>query len=149
IQPAVASNSSWIGNKTPDETFVLTGPIAFPGLGPSSGGTGFTDNNTDPSKGTTATFYTATGGGNNVLARWHGNISIPNNGKPGNPITFSTSSDDGSVVYVDDMTTPVVNNNFYQGETTRQATVNLTPGVHTVDIKWYNGGGGGNMFFNW
>src|SRR5262249_1680866 len=84
-----------------------------------------------------------------VLARWSGNITIPNNGKPGNPITFSTSSDDGSVVYIDNMTTPVVNNNFYQGTTTRQATVNLTPGVHTIDIEWYNGGGGGTMYFNW
>jgi len=141
IQPAVASNASWQGNRTPTESIVLTGPIAFPDF--NNNGAGFTDNNTDPAKGTQNTFYTTIGNTSHATARWFGNITIPNNGKLGNPITFSTSSDDGSVLYIDDMTVPVVNNNFYQGKTTRQTTVNLAPGVHKIDIEWYNGGGGG------
>src|SRR5689334_4245681 len=29
IQPATVANASWIGNRTPDESHVLTGPISF------------------------------------------------------------------------------------------------------------------------
>src|SRR5262249_14691242 len=39
----------------------------------------------------------------------------------------------------------VVNNNFFQGPTTRTGTVTLAAGVHNVEIDFYQGGGGKSL----
>ena len=61
--------------------------------------------------------------------------------------TFGTSSDDGSMLFLDGQT--VVNNNFYQGTTRRTGTVFLTPGAHAIDIGFYEGGGGQALNVDW
>jgi hypothetical protein len=54
--------------------------------------------------------------------------------------TFSTRSDDGSVLRIDG--NAVVNNNFYQGPTTRIGTATLAAGVHNFEVQFFQGGGG-------
>ena len=54
--------------------------------------------------------------------------------------TFNTSSDDGSMLFIDG--TEVVNNNFSQGFTERQGSIDLTAGTHTFEVQYYQGGGG-------
>jgi hypothetical protein len=54
--------------------------------------------------------------------------------------TFSTGSDDGSLLFIDGRL--VVNNDFFQGYTIRQGTVNLTAGYHAFDLQYFQGGGG-------
>jgi fibronectin-binding autotransporter adhesin len=74
----------------------------------------------------------------NFEANFNGLIKITTEGD----YTFSTTSDDGSVVFVNGVDTPVVNNNFYQGMTTRSGTVHLTAGTHAIALGYYEGGGG-------
>jgi hypothetical protein len=54
--------------------------------------------------------------------------------------TFSTGSDDGSLLFIDGQL--VVNNDFFQGYTIREGTVNLTAGYHAFDLQYFQGGGG-------
>jgi len=54
--------------------------------------------------------------------------------------TFNTSSDDGSLLFVDGQL--VVNNNYYQGLTERQGSINLSAGTHTMEVQYFQGGGG-------
>jgi hypothetical protein len=57
--------------------------------------------------------------------------------------TFSTGSDDGSVLFIDGQM--VVNNDFFQGYTVRQGTVDLTAGYHAFDLQYFQGGGGSSL----
>ena len=134
IEPAVAGNPAWLGNQAPAVTSRLVGPIDFPDIADN----GFLDSAGNPN------YYDV---GVNVEARWYGNIIIPGTGTTPVPINFATSSDDGSMIYIDGQ--EVVNNNYFQGVTQRTGLVNLTPGVHTVDIEFYQGGGGAGMFAQW
>ena len=89
-----------------------------------------------PNDATHAAFgYNATA---NYEIQLSGFINIVENGT----YTFGTTSDDGSVIFIDNNPTPVVNNNFYQGFTRRTGTIALTPGIHTIVIGYYQGGGG-------
>jgi len=54
--------------------------------------------------------------------------------------TFNTSSDDGSLLFIDGQL--VVNNNFNQGVTERQGSINLSAGTHALEIQYFQGGGG-------
>ena len=137
IQPAQISNFLWLGNQTPAATVLLTGPIDFPNIA----GAGFEDNVGGP------TYYSVPGGNNQVEARWYGDIMIPGTGTTAVPINFSTSSDDGSMIYVDGVA--VVSNNTYQGITQRTGLCDLTPGLHAIDIEYYNGTGGAAMDAQW
>ncbi len=145
IQPAAPSNANWLGNHTPAVTAQLVGPIDFPDIQQDGNAMGFTDTegntyyNLNPTPGA--------GDNNNVEGRWYGDIDIPNNGIAGNPISFQTGSDDGSMLYIDG--NAVVNNNFFQGVVYRSATVDLTPGLHTIDVEYYQGGGGAAMDAQW
>ncbi len=63
--------------------------------------------------------------------------------------TFSTTSDDGSVAFIDggDGTgpngLPAVNNNLYQGATKITSnSINLSAGLHAITVGYYQGGGG-------
>lgn len=57
--------------------------------------------------------------------------------------TFNTSSDDGSMLFIDGQT--VVANNFFQGVTTRTGAIALTAGMHDIVIAFNQGGGGYGM----
>src|SRR5262249_23510711 len=130
IAPATASNPNWLGNQTPVATAILTGAIDFPDVAAN----GFRDN-------TGTTYFNIPGNNNNIEGRWFGSILIPGSGTTPVPITFRTGSDDGSVLSIDGNL--VVNNNNFQGTTFVQNTVSLTPGLHAIDIEYYQGGGGG------
>jgi fibronectin-binding autotransporter adhesin len=72
-------------------------------------------------------------------ARWQGRFNAP----VGGTYYFDTSSDDGSMIWIDGVL--VVNNNVYQGNTRRSGTATLTAGPHDILIAFYQGGGGYNM----
>jgi hypothetical protein len=57
--------------------------------------------------------------------------------------TFSTRSDDGSILRIDGNV--VVNNNFFQGPTTRTGTAALAAGVHNFQVQYFQGGGGKSL----
>ena len=137
------SNPAWLGNQTPLVTTPLIGPLDFPNIA----GNGFADSVGDPA------YYNDYNNNNNTEARWYGDIMIPGTGSTPVPISFSTSSDDGSVIYIDGSL--VVNNNYNQGVTQQTTTttlggpVYLTPGLHTIDVEYYNGGGGAALDVEW
>jgi autotransporter-associated beta strand protein len=137
IQPANPSNSAWLGNQTPAVTAQLVGPINFPDIADN----GFADSVGNPA------YYNVGGGNNNVEARWYGEIMIPGTGTAPVPINFSTTSDDGSMLYIDG--NAVVNNNNFQPPTQATDLVNLTPGLHTIDVEYFQGGGGATMDVQW
>ena len=140
IAPATTSNPNWLGNQTPALTATLVGPIDFPSIEPN----GFTDVNG-------VFYYNAVNSSDNnvdnVEARWYGFITIPGTGTTPVPVNFATTSDDGSDLYIDGNL--VVNNNNYQGATQRTGLVSLTPGLHAIDIEYYEGGGGASMVAQW
>lgn len=92
---------------------------------------------TNPPTATTANYgFTGT---LNYDARLSGYINIPLAGT----YTFSTTSDDGSVVFVGSQNTPVVNNNAFQGATTKTGTFTFpTAGIYPITVAYYQGGGG-------
>ncbi len=137
IQPALASNSAWLGNQTPAVTAQLVGPIDFPDIADN----GFADSVGDPA------YYNLGGNNNNVEVRWYGDIMIPGTGTAPVPINFATTSDDGSMLYIDG--NAVVNNNNFQGATQATGIANLTPGLHTIDVEYYQGGGGASLDVQW
>ena len=112
------------------------------GLLTSTGANGFTELSFAPGGGDTAMFapiapaFTAT---NNIVSRFNGKIIVNGAGL----YTFATSSDDGSMLYIDGKT--VVANNFYQGTTRRTGTVSLSPGLHDIEIGFYEGGGANSI----
>ena len=138
IQPADTSNPAWLGNQTPAVTAQLVGPIDFPDIADN----GFADSVGDP-----AYYDLGPGINDNVEARWYGDILIPGTGTTPVPINFATTSDDGSMLYIDG--NAVVNNNNFQGATQATGLVYLTPGLHTIDVEYYQGGGAATMDAQW
>src|SRR5207302_5858356 len=141
LQP---DSTGWMGLLTPVFTGILTIPIDNM---TNIQGQGFPDNTgTRPASPVIAP-------GNNQGALWTGLIDIPQT----DPITFFTGSDDGSMLWIDgsgpdntDGATVLVNNNFQQGLAYRNSgPVSLTPGLHTISVAFYNGGGGATMNLKW
>ena len=128
IEPADSSNSAWLGNQTPAVTTPLVGPIDFPDIADN----GFAD-----SVGNPAYYNLGGGNNNNVEARWYGDIIIPGTGTTPVPINFATTSDDGSMLYIDG--NAVVSNNNFQGATQATGMADLTPGLHRIDVEYYQG----------
>ena len=138
IQPAASSNPAWLGNQIPAVTAKLVGPIDFPDIADN----GFADSVGDP-----AYYNLGAGNNNNVEARWYGPITIPGSGTAPVPINFATTSDDGSMLYIDG--NAVVYNNNFQAATQATGLVYLTPGVHTIDVEYYQAGGGAILDVQW
>jgi autotransporter-associated beta strand protein len=128
LTPTVTASTTLNGKLDFDFSNINYGDGApFNGGDPTRGDYGFT--NTD-----------------NMEVRWTGYINITNPGLA----TFSTTSDDGTVIFINDGDTPVVNNNFYQGATTRTGTYNFTtPGYHKITMGFYEGTGGSGALFQW
>lgn len=80
---------------------------------------------------------------NQIISRMDGKINIPVSGT----YTFTTRSDDGSVIFING--SKVVDNNSYQGMTSRSGSVFLTAGLHDIDIGFYEGGGGNGLEVFW
>ena len=72
---------------------------------------------------------------------------IPGTGTTPVPINFATISDDGSMLYIDG--NAVVDNNNFQGATQATGMVDLTPGLHTIDVEYYQGSGAASMDLQW
>ena len=77
--------------------------------------------------------------GDSIAATWSGKIMIA----VGGTYTFTTRSDDGSVLLVNGQR--VVNNNKFQGMTNRSGSRDLAPGLHDISIGMYEGGGGAGV----
>jgi autotransporter-associated beta strand protein len=138
IQPADPNNSAWLGIQTPVVTAQLNGPIDFPDIADN----GFADSVGDP-----VYYNLGAGNNNNVEARWYGDILIPGTGTAPVPINFATTSDDGSMLYIDG--NAVVSNNNFQPATQATGLADLTPGLHKIDVEYYQGGGGATMDVQW
>ena len=80
---------------------------------------------------------------NNNGALWTGILNITTGGT----YTFFTSSDDGSLLYLDGE--QLVQNDFAQGPTERSGNTVLTPGLHSVIVKFAQGTGGSAMNANY
>ena len=117
-------------------TAPLVGPIDFPDIADN----GFADSVGDP-----AYYNLGAGNNNNVEARWYGDIMIPGTGTAPVPINFATTSDDGSMLYIDG--NAVVTTTTSSG--TRQRAGGFDPGLHTIDVEYYQGGGGATMDVQW
>ena len=78
-------------------------------------------------------------GVDNIVAFWEGQIQAPDTGN----YTFSTTSDDGTVMIIDG--SMVVNNNAFQAETRREGSVVLSAGWHDILIGFYEGDGGAGI----
>ena len=74
---------------------------------------------------------------------WTGVLNV----NTGGTYTFSTASDDGSLLYIDGQ--PVVLNDFPQGATTRSGAISLPSGFHSIIVKYGQGGGGTSMVANY
>mgnify|MGYP003649114469 FL=1 len=68
--------------------------------------------------------------------RYNGYINIATTGS----YTFFTSSDDGSKLYIDGV--QIVNNDGNHGTQERNGTVTLNSGLHTIQILYFEDGGG-------
>ncbi len=75
----------------------------------------------------------------NFEAFYSGKINIATPGT----YTFNTSSDDGSMLFIDGQA--VVANNLFQPVTTRTGSIALTVGMHDIVIAFNQGGGGYGM----
>lgn len=91
--------------------------------------------------------------GNRFGATWSGRITVGGSSSiPAGDVSFGTSSDDGSAIYVDsnnngtfESTELVVDNRGNHGNQNRIGTVNLPAGTYPVYIAYYESSGGGNM----
>ena len=127
LEPNTAANASYLGNLTPTVT-VLTAQINFSDI---------LDNSFAP--------YVNVGTAN-VAAQWVGLINIASIG----PYNFESASDDGSVVYIDGAL--VVNNDFMQGAPGNAPFGHFnvtTTGLHTIEVDYMQGGGGGSEVLSW
>lgn len=77
-----------------------------------------------------------TNAGVDWTATYTGYIVIPTTGL----YTFNTNSDDGSALYIDG--NEVVNNNGAHAPQTVTGTVTLPAGVHTIQVQYFQAGGG-------
>lgn len=68
----------------------------------------------------------------NIGAYWTGYIEVPEDAI----YRFTTRSDDGSVVYINDQI--VVNNNTNQGMTNRSGEVELPAGMNEIDVAYFD-----------
>lgn len=84
-----------------------------------------------------ALWNTITPGDDNTFSiRFDGYIFIETSGT----YTFYTTSDDGSKLYING--TEVVNNDGDHAPQTRSGIISLTPGFHTIEVLFYENGGG-------
>ena len=80
--------------------------------------------------------FTAT---DNYLMRWRGHFNAEDQGY----YSFSTTSDDGSMLYIDGNV--IVDNDGLHGPTRREGIVTLSPGQHSIVITFFENSGGAMM----
>jgi hypothetical protein len=77
------------------------------------------------------------------LAQFSGNVFVPITGT----WTFFLSSDDGSRLYVDG--SQVVDNDGFHGMKEVSGSVVLSRGMHSIDVSFFQGGGGAGLTLEW
>jgi hypothetical protein len=77
------------------------------------------------------------------LAQFTGNLFVPITG----PWTFYLTSDDGSRLYIDGDN--IVDNDGYHGMQEKQGTIILSRGMHTIEVSFFQGGGGAGLTLEW
>jgi autotransporter-associated beta strand protein len=82
-------------------------------------------------------------------AAWHGNLTVGGPNLPAGPISFGTSSDDGSTLYIDlnqngafEAGERVISNFGSHGVVAVVNTVTLAAGTYRFATGWFNGNGG-------
>ena len=99
--------------------------------------TGATSTGTVSSFDVDALWSTITPADDNTFSvRFSGYIYIATTGT----YTFNTSSDDGSKLYIDGI--EVIDNDGLHGTATVTNTIALTPGFHTIEVLFFENGGG-------
>jgi|GEM_PF-3875032 len=134
-----------LGAPNAGQTAALAADATAPGVAGFNGGAGAGN----PYPGF---YYDNSGGGSgapfgaegftsadNLSVRFTGKINITTAGT----YTFGTRSDDASALYVDGIR--VVNNNNFQGMTTRTGTIALTSGLHDIMVVMCENGGGAGL----
>jgi autotransporter-associated beta strand protein len=113
--------------------------LQFPGAG-VNGATQSTGNgNSNGGNAFTAQGFNQT---TNYEVLLSGNITIDHPGT----YTFYTASDDGSVLFFNNVGTPLVNNNFSQVVTQRSGTINIaSAGTYPIEVGYYQAGGGAGL----
>ena len=131
--PPIAGNTDFASATTANNLFnALTASVTAPTTTGSNTTLNFTGS---PNIFSAQGFSTSNG--LNFQARMSGKINITTAGT----YTFGTTSDDGSVVFIDGQ--PIVINNAYQGVgAAKTGTINLTPGLHDISVGYYQGNGG-------
>lgn len=84
-----------------------------------------------------------TGSSNSFAVIYSGFVLAPVSGT----YTFSTASDDGSKLYINGV--EIVDNDGGHGTQTRTGDVTLTAGLHAIEIRFFEGGGGQNLSASW
>lgn len=85
-------------------------------------------------------------GADTFSARWRGYVQAPETGT----YTFQTSTDDGVRLWVDDMTTPIIDDWRPHGETAREGRVTLTAGKkYRIVMEYYEDSGGAVARLRW
>ncbi|MBI4319184.1 MAG: glycosyltransferase family 39 protein [Chloroflexi bacterium] len=74
---------------------------------------------------------------------WEGRISVPTTGQ----YAFGTSSDDGSLLYVDEVL--VVDNGGHHGDRYVEGRVTLSQGTHKLRLRYFQDDGGRKMELWW
>ena len=78
-----------------------------------------------------------------VIVKFTGNIYIPSTGTYG----FYAPGDDGVQVIIDG--NRIINDWYDKGGGGSQATLNISEGVHTITLWFYENGGGANVWLYW
>ncbi len=99
--------------------------------------TGFTTSGTVSDFDVDALYAAVTpGDGETFSIRYQGYISLPASGN----YTFYTRSDDGSKLFIDGI--QVVNNDGLHGMRERSGVINLTAGIHNIEVLFFERTGG-------
>ena len=76
---------------------------------------------------------------------WQGYVMIPVAGN----YTFQTTSDDGSQLYINGNTTPLVDNNGVHSATSVSGTIYLEAGPYPIKVLFFQNSGSGSMDVYW
>jgi hypothetical protein len=77
------------------------------------------------------------------LAQFSGNIFVPLTGT----WTFFLTSDDGSRLYIDD--SQLIDNDGFHGMNEVSGSAVLSRGMHSIDVSFFQGGGGAGLTLAW
>ncbi len=83
------------------------------------------------------------GPGNYFAAKYEGQLIV----ETGGAYTLSLASDDGSRLYIDGV--PVIDNDGLHGTRTRTVTLDLDPGSHNIEVRYFENTGSQTLQLSW